>query len=97
MPCHSSPSKTGELIMKKDFEYRYDQKYDVLYVTAPVHGTTYHTEDDEGIVIKRNRATGEFAGSIIFDFKQRHADDSFPGIDQFIDLHSFHTRNYSES
>jgi hypothetical protein len=74
--------------MKKGLEYRYDGKYDILYVTAPVHGTTYHTEDDEGIAIKRNRATGEFAGSIIFDFKLRLADDNFPGINQFINLHS---------
>ena len=57
--------------MKNLLQHNYDSKYDVLYVSKVPNEPAIGVEDDEGIVIRKSRKTGEFVGVTIFDFKKR--------------------------
>ena len=72
--------------MKKQLQYNYDARYDVLYISVVPNESAIGVEDNDGIVIRKSRETGEFVGLTIFDFKMRLAGNSFPGVSDFIDL-----------
>jgi uncharacterized protein YuzE len=72
--------------MTKQLQSNYDSKYDVLYVSVVPNEPAIGREDNDGIVIRKSRKTGEFVGVTIFDFKKRLKNNSFPGVGEFIDV-----------
>ena len=70
--------------MKNLLKHNYDAKYDVLYVSKVPNEPAIGVEDNEGIVIRKSRKTGEFVGVTIFDFRRRINNHELP---KFEDIH----------
>ena len=71
--------------MKNHLKHNYDIKYDVLYVSKVPNEPAIGVEDDEGIVIRKSRKTGEFVGVTIFDFKKRVDNHALPKFEDIQD------------
>jgi uncharacterized protein YuzE len=70
--------------MQKQLKCNYDSKYDVLYISVVPNEPAIGSEDIDGVVVRRSRATGEFVGITIFDFKRRLENNNFEGITDYI-------------
>lgn len=54
-----------------NLEVLYDQEADVLYLSVGQPNPSSIIEDQEGLLIQRDLATGEVVGATILDYQQR--------------------------
>ena len=61
-------------------KFRYDERFDVLYIRITDGKNSHGNEDDFGTVTHKDRESGAVTAVTIFDFAEKLADNVLPTL-----------------
>ncbi len=64
----------------RTLRFYYDDEFDILYISNQSLKGSVGDEDDNGLVVFRNRQTGEVTGLMVYDFATRRSSGELDGL-----------------